>query len=160
MQLRKLLQTGEDRAVSPVIGVILMVAITVILAAVIASFVLGLGDQQEVAPQATFDWEYDNSAGSESVTATHTNGDAIREDRLLVTGNSELDADGSGIDGGYWDGETSANLGGTSGIRTGDSATFDVTDDSNPDGYVVRLVWESSGGDQTSEISVDRGPDA
>ena len=35
---------GDDRAVSPVIGVILMVAITVILAAVIGTFVLGLGD--------------------------------------------------------------------------------------------------------------------
>ncbi|MDB2285460.1 type IV pilin N-terminal domain-containing protein [Halorubrum ezzemoulense] len=35
----------DDRAVSPVIGVILMVAITVILAAVIGTFVLGLGDQ-------------------------------------------------------------------------------------------------------------------
>jgi archaeal type IV pilus assembly protein PilA len=36
---------GEaDRGVSPVIGVILMVAITVILAAVIGAFVLGLGD--------------------------------------------------------------------------------------------------------------------
>ena len=34
----------SDRAVSPVIGVILMVAITVILAAVIGTFVLGLGD--------------------------------------------------------------------------------------------------------------------
>lgn len=35
---------GDDRGVSPVIGVILMVAITVILAAVIGTFVLGLGD--------------------------------------------------------------------------------------------------------------------
>lgn len=34
----------SERAVSPVIGVILMVAITVILAAVIGTFVLGLGD--------------------------------------------------------------------------------------------------------------------
>ncbi|MFC7027956.1 type IV pilin [Halomicroarcula sp. GCM10025710] len=33
----------EENAVSPVIGVILMVAITVILAAVVGSFVLGLG---------------------------------------------------------------------------------------------------------------------
>ena len=41
MDLKKFLQ--DDDAVSPVIGVILMVAITVILAAVIASFVLGLG---------------------------------------------------------------------------------------------------------------------
>ena len=35
---------SDDRAVSPVIGVILMVAITVILAAVIGTFVLGLGE--------------------------------------------------------------------------------------------------------------------
>lgn len=43
MQLTTLF--NDDSAVSPVIGVILMVAITVILAAVIGTFVLGLGDQ-------------------------------------------------------------------------------------------------------------------
>jgi len=37
-------ESKEERAVSPVIGVILMVAITVILSAVIGTFVLGLGD--------------------------------------------------------------------------------------------------------------------
>ncbi len=42
MQLTNIL--GDDEAVSPVIGVILMVAITVILAAVIGTFVLGLGE--------------------------------------------------------------------------------------------------------------------
>jgi flagellin-like protein len=40
----------NEEAVSPVIGVILMVAITVILAAVIAAFVFGLGGQQVAAP--------------------------------------------------------------------------------------------------------------
>lgn len=41
----------SDRAVSPVISVILMVAVTVILAAVIATFVLGLGeDVQDPGP--------------------------------------------------------------------------------------------------------------
>ncbi|PHQ38199.1 hypothetical protein DJ69_12620 [Halorubrum persicum] len=44
MNLKTAFQDSE-RAVSPVIGVILMVAITVILAAVIGTFVLGLGDQ-------------------------------------------------------------------------------------------------------------------
>ncbi len=43
----------DEKAVSPVIGVILMVAITVILAAVIASFVFGLGAKApKSAPQA------------------------------------------------------------------------------------------------------------
>lgn len=43
---------NETDAVSPVIGVILMVAITVILAAVIGTFVLGLGDGIEEQPSA------------------------------------------------------------------------------------------------------------
>jgi len=48
------LPDADERGVSPVIGVILMVAITVILAAVIGTFVLGLGDQvSQTAPQAT-----------------------------------------------------------------------------------------------------------
>jgi flagellin-like protein len=48
----KMFRRNED-AVSPVIGVILMVAITVILAAVIAAFVFGLGGQQVAAPTAS-----------------------------------------------------------------------------------------------------------
>ena len=40
----------EKKGVSPVIGVILMVAITVILAAVIASFVFGMGSKIKAAP--------------------------------------------------------------------------------------------------------------
>ncbi len=43
----------DEEAVSPVIGVILMVAITVILAAVIAAFVFGLGGSQTNAPTAS-----------------------------------------------------------------------------------------------------------
>jgi flagellin-like protein len=79
----------EDRGVSPVIGVILMVAITVILAAVIGTFVLGLGDSLQQAPQATLNAEdasadYINSAnpttGNQSANAfviSQDGGDAI-----------------------------------------------------------------------------------
>lgn len=64
MQLKQALQslkTGDSRAVSPVIGVILMVAITVILAAVIGTFVLGLGDS--INQNATAGVSYDQSSG-------------------------------------------------------------------------------------------------
>lgn len=50
----------NDEAVSPIIGVILMVAITVILAAIIASFVFGIsgnikrGDSTPPIPNETF----------------------------------------------------------------------------------------------------------
>jgi flagellin-like protein len=57
----------DDRGVSPVIGVILMVAITVILAAVIASFVLGFGSSisSNVQAGATIST---NDDGTASVT--------------------------------------------------------------------------------------------
>ncbi|MFP9059629.1 type IV pilin [Natrialbaceae archaeon A-chndr2] len=55
MQMESKIQTEDEsssRAVSPVIGVILMVAITVILAAVIAAFVLDLGSGTSANPSA------------------------------------------------------------------------------------------------------------
>ncbi len=62
MKLKQLFE--DDDAVSPVIGVILMVAITVILAAVIGTFVLGLGDQVgDTAPQASFSFDYNSTGG-------------------------------------------------------------------------------------------------
>ena len=55
--------TNNDRGVSPVVGVILMVAVTVILAAVIGTFVLDLGSNTEQNPQAgvTFNQDTSNS---------------------------------------------------------------------------------------------------
>ncbi|RLI88539.1 MAG: type IV pilin [Archaeoglobales archaeon] len=73
----------EEKAVSPVIGVILMVAITVILAAVIASFVFGLGAKApKAAPQAQLTLNDANEALSSSepdavFTISHQGGDAI-----------------------------------------------------------------------------------
>lgn len=61
---------GDDRAVSPVIGVILMVAITVILAAVIGTFVLGLGDSLESEVQAGVSVDGDSSSTERTVTWT------------------------------------------------------------------------------------------
>jgi len=60
----------NDRAVSPVIGVILMVAITVILAAVVGTFVLGLGDQIGGSATAGVTVDGDNTT---DVTVTLTN---------------------------------------------------------------------------------------
>ena len=74
----------EEKAVSPVIGVILMVAITVILAAVIASFVFGLGAKApKSAPQAQLaladaGGSYDSSSTDTPVfTISHQGGDAV-----------------------------------------------------------------------------------
>ncbi|RQG97695.1 type IV pilin [Natrarchaeobius chitinivorans] len=66
----KLIGSEEERAVSPVIGVILMVAITVILAAVIAAFVLDLGGSVGQEAQAGVTIDVDETAGEVQVEIT------------------------------------------------------------------------------------------
>ena len=86
MELETLLQTDDDRAVSPVIGVILMVAITVILAAVIGTFVLGLGDQvDDTTPntQLAFDVDVDDDE-LDGVSIEHRGGDRIDTGALSI----------------------------------------------------------------------------
>jgi len=80
----------SDRAVSPVIGVILMVAITVILAAVIGTFVLGLGDSLGNS-QPTAQLNVDNTNfTSGSVTIAHGGGDPLEGNDLQVTADGNV----------------------------------------------------------------------
>jgi flagellin-like protein len=89
---------GENRAVSPVIGVILMVAITVILSAVIGAFVLEIGDNQETAPNTSFTSEeqiaYEAFANSgvniTQVDFVHAGGDTldVANTQVTVNGNA------------------------------------------------------------------------
>jgi len=74
---------ADDRAVSPVIGVILMVAITVILAAVIGTFVLGLGDSLGDS-QPTAQISVDVDQADNNVTFEHQGGDSIDSESLTV----------------------------------------------------------------------------
>ncbi|WP_292485598.1 type IV pilin N-terminal domain-containing protein [Methanohalobium sp.] len=87
-KLNNLIQNNED-AVSPVIGVILMVAITVILAAVIGSFVFGMG-APESAPQASI--KATNVTVGEGFDLVHQGGDPIdlQNDTTLTVGGDEV----------------------------------------------------------------------
>ena len=84
---------SENRAVSPVIGVILMVAITVILAAVIGTFVLGLGDSLgDSQPTAQISADITEFGDKEArLTLEHNGGDSIDSGalRVVVDGNNE-----------------------------------------------------------------------
>ncbi|NLN43769.1 MAG: type IV pilin [Methanosarcina sp.] len=78
MDFKKLFRKDE-KAVSPVIGVILMVAITVILAAAIGSSVFSKGTA-ESAPQANFNikaGEVGSDAGASKITIEHLGGDDV-----------------------------------------------------------------------------------
>jgi flagellin-like protein len=135
--------------VSPVIGVILMVAITVILAAVIASFVLGLGDQaQQATPQASFSFDYDESDG---LKITHDGGDSIQANELYIRGS---DDGGSNDYDQTWG--TNGSPSDSSEVTAGNSwSVSSVKSD-----YDIRVVYESQEGDNSATLAQDTGPDA
>jgi flagellin-like protein len=135
MELKQLFT--DDSAVSPVIGVILMVAITVILAAVIGSFVLNLGGSlQQSAPQASFDFEYNSD--TTNVTITHSSGDTITSD----DGNVTVSVNGTEQD---WDEPISA----------GGSTVYDGAMSS---GDTVRVLWESNDGENSATLAQSTVP--
>lgn len=79
-----------DRGVSPVIGVILMVAITVILAAVLGAFVLDLGQiEANSSPSASL--TVDTTPSAHHVNVSHVGGDGLHAERTRVVITNESD---------------------------------------------------------------------
>ena len=152
----------DDRGVSPVIGVILMVAITVILAAVIATFVMNMGPNEETAPTAQ--WSVEQQ--SDRVVLTHDGGGAA------VAGKLTLNVESGGNDGGsvglagnpssvdtsntdYYDSDT--ELSASDSFEIVDSGASSntkgvVLDSDNADQITsIELIWNAENSD-TSEI--------
>jgi len=137
-----------------------MVAITVILAAVIATFVLGLGDQvSNTAPQASFSTEYDSggAAGSAGeVTVTHDGGDSIKASNLYFRGTG-FDNSGSGDitdSNDKWPGGQAS--GSNSKVVAGDRVVVAVSSNS----YEFDVVYQSATGDNSATLATASGPDA
>ena len=122
MQLKNLF--ADENAVSPVIGVILMVAITVILAAVIGAFVLGIGGSQDQAPQASFQW------ASNGTAAVHGGGDELNPSEISFGGSCS----GTATNGAAW---------------TAGDAVYRNFGDSCSD---LTIIWESPSSDSTNII--------
>lgn len=90
----------DKRGVSPVIAVILMVAITVILAAVVGSFVLDIGSGvSDAPPSASFSVERDtqtiqlyspdDTRELSTLYLTHTGGESLKRENIRVTVDGE-----------------------------------------------------------------------
>ena len=154
---------ADDDAVSPVIGVILMVAITVILAAVIGTFVLGLGEEvQSNPPNANFQFDYSSSDATMDIT--HTSGKTVSQDQFVVStdaGNfgsnnagQRLTANNNNLEP-----DVDASAGTTYTITETDSLGSSTSTDNIEDG-TVRIVWESSDGGNSDVLADWEGPGA
>jgi len=165
MQFNKLFD--DDRAVSPVIGVILMVAITVILAAVIGTFVLGLGNQvQETSPNANIAFDYTNdSDGDDTLQITHETGDTIEASQVSVV-VSGAENGGPDANAKYaWNDFTDSDV---EEINAGSSVTLtqsNLDSDSDPGnlnlaGASARVTWASDSGGSSATLGEWSGPEA
>ncbi len=139
MKLKRLFV--EDRAVSPVVGVALLIAITVILAAVIGGVVLGLGTGGVDTPQAQL--ELDVPDDGEAIELRHNGGEPLEEDKITVGINGandyELNDDltaGSSVE---------INDDGGNAVIYGDAADVD-------DGDEVVILWEDPNSDSTTVL--------
>jgi flagellin-like protein len=141
MQVKQLLT--DDRAVSPVIGVILMVAITVILAAVIGTFVLGLGQNVQSTPQASFTFDFNDSVTE--VDVTHNGGD-----RLEVGDNTGSVEITNGSNSEIW-------IGGGSGNNTISAGDTYPNYGYSP-GDTVRVVWQDANNESSATLGSQEAP--
>jgi len=87
-------ERSRDAGVSPVVGVMLMLVVTIIIAAVVSAFAGGLGGSQQKTPQASFQIKTGWVVGDDGVISTsnydisfeHMGGDAVMtKDTQLIT---------------------------------------------------------------------------
>jgi len=147
---------GENRAVSPVIGVILMVAITVILAAVIGGFVLGLGGNLQQTPQAQLSADVaPSSAGNTGdgvLRINHGGGDSLESGSYEVrikrnSGSFVTVIEDSTTNAGSTDGTDIQVVGGYPGeFGVGDRITIEETAGTRTGTYTVQIIHTPSEG--------------
>ena len=149
----------DEGAVSPVIGVILMVAVTVVLGAVVGAFVFGIGDTLgEPAPNAQLNFDYD--ADGNSLDIVHDGGESITPDNtgsLAVSGSNIASGDLTWAPSGS---KASNNnngyvLGSGVSLTSGDDIVTVASVDS---GHTVDLQWVSNGGDQSTTLGEFEAP--
>ena len=75
----------KDDAVSPVIGVMLMLSITIIIAAVLMAFAGGMADTKPATPSVDLSAEFVKSGEGIVLRLSHNGGDALNPKDIKVT---------------------------------------------------------------------------
>jgi flagellin-like protein len=129
-------QHTDDRGVSPVLGVALLVAMTVILAGVIGFVVLGVDSGSAEAPQPKLEFKNETTGSATSdIMMTHEGGDKLDTSRLEV----KVEGTGSGV--------TSF---------TSDEVTAGETEEVAKNaaaGATVRIVWDDPDSDRDTVLA-------
>ena len=161
---------NDDRGMSTVVGAILVVGITVVLAAIIGGFVFGIGDDlSNTQPQVQISFNYndDTPSGNSQLEIIHDGGETITDQNtgslritgdatdelsateFTVTPNGDADED-SDVESPKTSGEQliSSTSSGSDGVGTISSSEVDSLDT----GDTVNVVWVSNDGSQSNQL--------
>ena len=168
--------------VSPVIGVILIVGLTVLIASAVTTFVIAMGDSNQVTNnEATFNYDlkdnvdYDtdyNSYIADKLTITHIRGDSINSSKLEVRtvgdGVKYIKDDGNLGPRDYDSKWTFKQIGESDEVNPGDSikivtvqqdADANYRDVVSLDEQKVSIVYNSSSSAKTTTLGSWTGPE-
>jgi flagellin-like protein len=164
--------------VSPVIGVVLMVAITVLLAATAATFFLGIGQENtNTKPNAAIGFAYEQDTSdiggdeyrNDSLKISHKSGETLKAKNIDVVVQSaktyELSGgtvSSSGLDERYqWD-DFASSINDNDEVSGGESVTLEAkfkpvdgtnVEALNLEGATVKVVWDDPGSDSTFTLN-------
>ncbi len=147
----------DETALSPVVGILLLLSLTVLLGATAATFAVGLSDEPTESPSAAFSFDADRASGSsDTVSIKHRAGETIEADNLYVVVEG-VTCSGSDDPNGEYNVDDDFEMGpdvmssGMS-IRYGRDIDIDGTTevcsggDLSVEGATFTIVWRSSGG--------------
>lgn len=151
--------TLDNRAVTPVVGIVLLLAITVLLGGTAAAFFLGVADQpaESEQPTAAFEFEDDVGSGSDTVTVEHVSGDKVHAKNLYIKVDGATCDSGGSPDGRYNVADdfslSATEMGAGMTIQVRKDLDFDGTDDLctgsgdlDLSDATVTVVWANSEG--------------
>ena len=75
--MKRIAKREDESAVSPVVGVMLMLVVTIIIAAVVSAFAGGMGSTQTKTPQASIAVKTGTTSGNLEITFEHLGGDPV-----------------------------------------------------------------------------------
>jgi flagellin-like protein len=144
---RKLM--ADNRGVTPVIGVMLMIVVTVILAGAVSSYAGTMGSQ-DTAPQATFSAEASWTDGH--ITLNHLGGD------ILSKSNTKIEiASGTPLITGYVNMSNVTFAPKSNYLRPGDMATIEFIADYEHN--YDPITWDDLGENLTKPRAIFKGDD-
>lgn len=152
----------DRRGVTPVIGIVLLVAITVLLAATVGAMVFGMDDEavQQSTPAVAVEFDYSGTAGADDVLEVqHVAGPSVEADGI------ELVVEDATCAGGAPNGRWSASaLGATGELTAGDGVTLGDAGvvcpggDLSLSGASVTVVWVTADSDTSTTLDTWNGP--